>query len=190
MQLKSFFKITYFLCRVFLIILVPIFIFNLLYHCAYLFFQDTGFAASFGEFEPVFSLMIIEFESHPNLYDTNEMLILSFISSTAVFLLCFIVLRLLDKLFQNIYRESLFVKKNVNLFYGLGITILILGTSFFYLDGLIFNKVIQELEISNATIEFSNTNYIDSLFTGIVFILIGAALKVAVIAVEENKYTI
>ncbi len=67
---------------------------------------------------------------------------------------------------------------------------LILGTISFYLDGLLFDKTLAMLEIENATVSFSNIDYIESIFSGITCLLIGAALKTAVKAIEENKYTI
>ncbi|SHM52650.1 hypothetical protein [Gracilibacillus kekensis] len=190
MKLTNVFRLAYILCRVLFIVIIPLAIFSVLYHVAYLFYPNSTFAASFGEFEPLFSFLTIEFQKQPAFYLNNDIIILSFISTIAVLLLVLFSLRILDKLFQNIYNRSLFINKNVSLFYQLGSTVLVLGSIFSYLDGLLFDKTIEALNITNATVSFSNVSYVDPIITGIICLMIGAALRVAVQAVEENKYTI
>ncbi len=190
MNSKLLFKVAYLICRVLFILIIPIALYGILYHIAYIFFPNSSFAASFGNFEPIYSYLTIEFERQPDIFMQADLRILSFISEVSLFILVLGILRMIDKLFQNVYKNSLFMKENVNLFYRIGILILSLGTIFFYIDGLIFDKTIEGLNITNASIEFSNLSYIDTIISGIAFLLIGAALKVAVKAVEENKYTI
>ncbi|SFL43529.1 hypothetical protein SAMN04487943_101536 [Gracilibacillus orientalis] len=184
------FKVAYLICRILFILVIPIALFGILYHIAYVFFPHSNFAASFGNFEPIFSYLTIEFEKQLDLFMKTEIRTLSFIGTVSLFILALFVLRILDKLFQNVYKHSLFMEENVNLFYKMGILILSLGTIFCYIDGLLFNKTIEALHITNASIQFSNFSYLDSILSGAVCLLIGAALKVAVKAVEENKYTI
>ncbi|MDX8045621.1 hypothetical protein SH601_06430 [Gracilibacillus sp. S3-1-1] len=190
MTIKHLFKAVYLLCRLLFIIVIPIALFAILYHVAILFFPTSSFAKSFDNFEPIISWVDIQFDQQPDLYLNTDIQLYSFISTVAACSLCLSVLRLCDKLFKNIYQDSLFTYKNVKIFYTLGIIILSLGTIFTYVDGLLFDKTIEILNVVNATISFSNISYMDALFTGIACLLIGAALKVAVKAVEENKYTI
>ncbi|WP_163580698.1 hypothetical protein [Gracilibacillus saliphilus] len=190
MNTKILFKVTYLICRTLFILIIPIGLYSFLYHMAFLFFPNSSFAESFGEFEPTISLLTIEFETQPDIFINTDLKILSFICEISLFILVLGILRIVDKLFKNIYKESLFIMENVKLFYMIGIFILSFGTIFFYTEGLIFDKTIEALHITNASIGFSNLSYIDTIFTGIACLLIGVALKVAVKAVEENKYTI
>ncbi|GEL77041.1 DUF2975 domain-containing protein [Tenuibacillus multivorans] len=190
MSLRPLFKAAYILFRTLFFVTLPIALFNCVYHIAFLFFPNSEFTSTFGELEPIFSYLTIDFQSSPTFLMNQNMMVLSFMSGITLFVLALIVLRLLDKLFQNVYHDSLFIKENVKLFYTMGILILTLGSLFFYIDGLIFEKTINALNITNASIAFSNISFVDTIVSGITLILIGAALKVAVQAVEENKYTI
>ncbi|KAB8128078.1 hypothetical protein F9U64_16800 [Gracilibacillus oryzae] len=190
MKLRALFKFAYLLCSVLFYPALLFSVFSLAYHIAFLWFPDSGFAESLAPFEPFYSYLWIYFEEVPEVYLDRDVIFLSFISSIFFIMLILIGLRVLHKLFKNIYKESLFIEQNVKLLYILGGTDLVLGSIFIYFDGLIFEKVLSALAISNATVEFINIDYVDTIISGIIFIMIGAALKVAVRAIEENKYTI
>lgn len=80
--------------------------------------------------------------------------------------------------------------ENSSILLRLGITFLVLGSAFTYTDGLKLSKAITALDISNASIKFSNSAYVDFIIVGIVLLIISSAMKIAVNAVEENKKTI
>lgn len=190
LNFKVLFKVASIICLIGFYLFIPITIFVIAYHIGYIWFPETSFTKSFGIYEPMVSYLTITFTEQPELIMEENYQILSFFSSITLFLTGLILFWVLYKLFQNIHKESLFVDKNVILFYWLGWTMLILGTISFYLDGLLFDKTLAMLEIENATVSFSNIDYIESIFSGITCLLIGAALKTAVKAIEENKYTI
>ncbi|SER68305.1 Protein of unknown function [Gracilibacillus ureilyticus] len=190
MKLKALFKFAYIFCSIGFYLALIISFFSFAYHIAYLWFPESNFAKSVGPFEPMYSYLIIYFEEIPAIYLDKNVIMLSFIATITLFLYILVVLRILHKLFKNIYRQSLFIEQNVKLLYMLGAIDLVLGSVFIYFDGLIFEKVLTALEITNATVEFTNIDYIETIISGVIFIMIGAALKVAVRAIEENKYTI
>lgn len=145
---------------------------------------------SLEEFNPVFSYIDIYFYQQPDLYDDPSFRLLTLISGVNTFLLIGLVLWFMYKLLKNIYKDSLFMYENASIIFKLGISIIIVGSVFTYTDGLLLSKTLAILDITNAEIKFSNLSYMDTIFNGIVLIIIAAALKTAVHAVEENKKTI
>ncbi len=67
---------------------------------------------------------------------------------------------------------------------------MVLGSAFKYTDGLILSKALTAVDVSNATIQYSNISYIDAFIGGVFLLIIASAMKIAVEAVEENKKTI
>lgn len=145
---------------------------------------------SLEEFNPVFSYMDIYFFQQPDLYNDQSFRLLTLISDGTVFLLAGLFLWFMYKLLKNIYKDSLFMYENASLIFKLGITIVIVGSAYTYTNGLLLSKILTILDIANAEVKFSNLSYVDTIFNGIVLIIIAAALKTAVHAVEENKKTI
>ena len=172
----------------FLVALTAIFV--LTEHILRIWFPNSGLTNSFGNFEPLFGNFTFEFDVQPSLYSEQSFLILSFISSISLMVLCLLFLWFMRKLLKNIYKDNLFMYENVSIIYKLGVTILVFGTATNYTDQLLSSRALQTLNITNANIEFSNLAYLDTFISGILLLLIASALKHAVSAVEENKHTI
>lgn len=141
-------------------------------------------------FEPVFSFIDIQFYQQPELYNDRSFRLLSALSNIVIFSFLLPIFWYMYKLLKNIHADSLFMYENVSIFFKLGFVNLILGSAFNYMDSLLLSKSLTALDITNAELKFSNTFYLDSIASGIVLIIIAAALKSAVHAVEENKKTI
>ena len=165
-------------------------IFELIEHIPRIWFPDSDLTKSLGEFDPIFGNFVIEFDAQPSLYSEQSFLILSFVFTTSLMVLCLLFLWFMRKLLKNIYKDSLFMYENVSIIYKLGVTILVFGTATNYTDQLLSSRMLQTLTITNANVQFSNYAYLDAFIGGVVLLLIGAALKHAVSAVEENKHTI
>ncbi|MFC4403029.1 DUF2975 domain-containing protein [Gracilibacillus xinjiangensis] len=190
MKLKALFKFAYIFCSIGFYLALLITLFSILYHSAFLWYPNSDFTQTFGSFEPFYSYLLIYFKEVPAVYQEKNIIILSFISSTLFSMWILVGLRILHKLFKNIYKESLFIEQNVKLLYILGGVDLVIGSLFIYFDGLLFEKALNALDITNAMVEFTNIDYVETIVSGVIFMMIGAALKVAVRAIEENKYTI
>ncbi|ASA21436.1 hypothetical protein [Paenibacillus donghaensis] len=143
-----------------------------------------------GEFEPIFGQFDLVFNEYPALYADQSFINLSLLTVIAVFAFSILFTWYMHKLLKNIYKESLFMQQNVTILFKLGITFLVLGCSFNYMDGLLAVRALDTLEIANASLVYANLSYIDPLIGGILLLIIASALKVAVRAVEENNQTI
>ena len=178
------------ICLILFYLIALLFVFTALEHISLIWFADSALAKFFLPYEPIFSYIQLRFQNQPALYDEKSFLILSFISMITNLLFLMLFLWLMRKLLRNIYLKSLFLHQNVSIIWKLGIITIILGTSSTYIDEQITSRTLELLKISNATIEYSTLNYIDTIIGGIVLILIASALKYAVNAVEENEQTI
>lgn len=146
---------------------------------------------SLPTFEPIFSNYIeINFYQQPELYSDQSYRLLYLISTLSLFLVIFLTLWYMHKLLKNISIDSLFMYENVPILFKLGVTITVLGSASTYIEGVLLSKTLSALEITNAEVMFSNLSYMDWILNGIILIIIAAALKTAVHAVEENKKTI
>lgn len=150
---------------------------------------ESAFAKSWG-FDPVYTDFNIYFHHFPDLYNDPTFRLLDLVTEGTTFLLIVLVLWYLHKLFKNIYKDNLFVYKNVSVIFRLGFAILVFGTVSSFTNGLLESRVISELQIKNAEVVLSNLSYLDYLLTGFVLMIVSIALKKAVQAVEENKDTI
>ncbi|WP_164214339.1 DUF2975 domain-containing protein [Virgibacillus sp. YIM 98842] len=190
MRANIIFKISSILCFILFFIVLLTGLFTIAAGFSYIWWPDSSFTKSLGEFEPIYAYMTFAFYGQPDLYTDSSFMVLSLFSDITLFLFVLLFLWLLYKLLKNIYKDSLFMYENVSILFWMGITFAVLGSATTYTDGLLLSKAIRELEISNASIAFSNIAYIDFIFGGIVMIIIAYALKKAVLAVEENKKTI
>lgn len=190
MRLKSLFRMGSILCLVLFYSILVIETFAVLSHICYLWFPQSEFTKSLGSFDPFFSDINLHFNQEPNLYTHKSFIILSLISSSSLLLLGASIAWYMHKLLRNVYRDSFFVRENVSIFFKLGLFTMILGTLSCYTESLMLTQTIQELEITNAHMNITDFSYIDSMVSGLILIIISAALKTAVHAVEENKHTI
>lgn len=145
---------------------------------------------SLPNFEPVFSYIDISFYQQPELYHDKSFRLLYLATNFTLFLLVTLFFWYMYKLLKNISKNSLFMYENVSILFKLGVTIIVVGSATTYLEGVLLSKALSALYVSNAEVVFSNLSYMDWIFNGIVLIIIAAALKTAVHAVEENKKTI
>lgn len=190
MNWKVWFNILSKVCLVLFYVIALVFVITTLEHVSLIWFSDSGLADSFRPYEPIFNYIQLTFHNQPQLYNERSFLILSFISLSTSLLFMMLFLWFMQKLLKNIYVKSLFLYENVSIIWKLGIITIVLGTVSTYIDEQITSQTLKLLNISNATIEYSTLNYIDTIISGIVLILIAAALKYAVNAVEENEQTI
>ena len=178
------------ICLILFYIIGLLFVFTTLEHVSLIWFADSALAKSFRPYEPIFSYIQLSFQNQPDLYDEKSFLILSFISISTSVLFMMLFLWFMRKLLKNIYLKSLFLQQNVAIIWKLGVITIVLGTVSTYIDEQITSRTLELLKITNATIQYSTLNYIDTIIGGIVLILIASALKYAVNAVEENEQTI
>ncbi|PFG12427.1 DUF2975 domain-containing protein [Bacillus sp. es.036] len=178
------------ICMILFYIIALLLVITTLEHVSLIWFADSALAKAFRPYEPIFSYVQLTFQNQPDLYDEKSFLTLSFISMITNLLFLMLFLWLMRKLLKNIYLKSLFLYQNVSIIWRLGIITIILGTASTYIDEQITSRTLDLLKISNATIDYSTLNYIDTLIGGIILILIASALKYAVNAVEENEQTI
>ncbi|KZE74423.1 hypothetical protein AV654_29485 [Paenibacillus elgii] len=190
MKSKIVFKIGAILCLICFYFVVLIGIFALGEHSLRLWSPDSELARSFGDFQPLFSYIDLNFYQQPELYTDPSFVQLSFISTTCMLLFMLLFLWFMRKLLNNIYEDSLFSYENVSIVFKLGLTIIVTGSAYTYTDGLLLSKALAALTVSNAQISLSNLSYVDTITGGIVLLLISWALKIAVHAVEENSQTI
>ncbi|WP_211747793.1 DUF2975 domain-containing protein [Paenibacillus sp. Marseille-Q4541] len=187
---KKLFKAGSILCMILFYLTALVGIFIVGEHVAHLWFQDSSFTTFLGPFEPIFSYADLYFYEEPELYSSTSFLALSFASGILSIGTALLFLWYLSKFLKNLNKDGLFMKENVPILYKLGMVNLILGTAFVYLDGYLLKQALQELEIVNADMVFTDFSYWDSLISGFILILFASALKSAVHAVEENKNTI
>jgi hypothetical protein len=178
------------ICMILFYLIALLFVITTLEHVSLIWFADSALAKSFRPYEPIFSYVQLTFQNQPDLYDEKSYLILSYLSMSTNILFLMLFIWYMQKLLKNIYSESLFLYQNVSIIWKLGMITIVLGTASTYIDEQITSRTLGLLKISNATIEYSTLNYIDTLVGGIVLILIASALKYAVNAVEENQQTI
>ncbi|MBH0170216.1 MAG: DUF2975 domain-containing protein [Bacillota bacterium] len=190
MKWKIFYKYGAKLCSVLFYVIGLIGIFTLVYHLSYLMSPTGELAKSFGAFDPVYSNLTLVFDQQPLLYKDEEFIVLSLVTSIIMFVFALIFLRLMRKLLQNLHQESLFMMENVKILFKMGITILVLGSAFTFMDELLMTKALKEIHVTNASVTYTGLAYVDTFFTGIFVMILASALKVAVEAVEENKHTI
>lgn len=184
------FKMGSIVCMVGFYITILIGAVSVLEYSSRLWLPDSALAASFGAYQPIFGYIDIHFEQQPGIYMDSSFLELSFITTIFLVWLVMAFLWYMRKLLRNIYQDSLFMQENVSIIFRLGVTIMVLGSAFTYTDGLILSKALTAVDVSNATIQYSNISYIDAFIGGVVLLIIASAMKIAVEAVEENKKTI
>jgi len=184
------FKILSILSLILFFIVLLTGVFGIMADASYIWWPDSSFTKSLGEFEPLYAYMTLDFHQQPDIYTDQSFMVLSLFSNATLFLFVLLFLWLLYKLLKNIYKDSLFMYENVSILFWMGITFAVLGSATTYMDGLLLSKAITALDISNATIAFSNIGHTDFILGGIVMVIIAYALKKAVNAVEENKKTI
>lgn len=151
---------------------------------------NSAFAKSFSPLEPIFSNFDIEFYGEPALFHETGFIILNYAGDLITLITGLFISWWVYKLLKNIYNDSLFMYENVSVFMKLGMTIGIVGTIGMFLEDRLWKKLLPELDISNAQITNSIPSYYETIFSGIVLVLIALALQIAVHAVEENKKTI
>ena len=190
MKWEMFYKYGAKLCSVLFYVIGCLSIFNLVYHLSYLMSPTGDLAKSFGTFEPVYSNLTLVFDTQPLLYKDEEFIILSLAASIIMFVFILIFLRLMRNLLQHLHQESLFMMENVKILFKMGITILVLGSAFTFMDELLMTKALKEIDVTNAAVTYTGLAYVDTFFTGIFVMILASALKVAVEAVQENKHTI
>src|SRR5690625_1785708 len=190
MRFNYLFKLLSILSLILFYIILLTGIITILADASYAWWPDSSFAKSFGEFAPLYAYMTLDFYQQPEIYADQSFRFLSLFSDAALFLFVLLMLWLLYKFLKYIYKDSLFMYENVSILFWMGITFAVLGSATTYIDGLLVSKAITDLEISNASIAFSNIAYADFIFAGIVMVIFASALKKAVHAVEENKKTI
>ncbi|TFJ92319.1 DUF2975 domain-containing protein [Lentibacillus salicampi] len=190
MSLNILFKISSLLSLLLFYFVLLTGLFTIVANVSYIWWPDSSFTQSLGEFNPIYGYMTLDFYQQPDLYTDKSFMVLYFISNITLFLFALAFLWLMYKFLKNIYKEGLFMHENVSLLFGIGLTCLVLGSATTYTDGLLLSKAVTALDISNASIAFSNIAYADFIITGFVLMFIASALKTAVSAVEENKQTI
>jgi hypothetical protein len=190
MKSNYLFKVLSILSLVLFYIVLLTGVFTIIASGSYIWWPDSSFTKSLGEFEPLYAYVFLDFYQQPDIYTDNSFIVLSLFSNVALFLFVLLFLWLLYKFLKNIYIEGLFMYENVSILFWMGITYAVLGSATTYMDGLLLSEAMTELEISNASIAFSNLAYQDFIFAGIVMMIFASALKKAVHAVEENKKTI
>jgi len=184
------FKFSSILCLILFYLVLLIAVFTLIENVSYIWWPDSSFTKSFGTFEPIYGYMNLDFYQQPELYAERSFRLLSLLSNVTLLLFALSFLWLLYKFLKNISKEGLFMYQNVTILFWMGIVFAVLGAATTYTDGLLLSKAITEIDISNASISFSNIAYADFIIAGIVMILIASALKTAVHAVDENRKTI
>ncbi|SFB04540.1 Protein of unknown function [Lentibacillus halodurans] len=184
------FRISSMLSLILFYLVLLIGLFTLIANGSYIWWPHSAFTNSLGEFEPLYGYMTLNFSQQPDLYTDKSFMVLSFISNLILFLFMLSFLWLLYRFLKNIYTDGLFMYENVSILFRMGIAFAVLGSAATYMDGLLLSKAMTALEISNASIGFSNIAYADFIIAGIVIMLIASALKTAANAVEENEKTI
>ncbi|MBY7144950.1 DUF2975 domain-containing protein [Virgibacillus sp. NKC19-3] len=190
MKSNIIFKITSILCLVLFYLVLLTGVVTIIEYASRIWMPGSGLARSFGTYEPIFGYMDLHFYQQPDLYADKSFIFLDFISYAGLFLFALLFLWFMYKLLKNIYGNSIFMYENVSILFKLGITFLVLGAATTFMDGLLLSKAITALDISNASIAFSNIAYVDFIIVGIVLLIISSAMKMAVNAVEENEKTI
>lgn len=190
MRSNIIFKILSILCFILFFIVLLTGVFTITAGASYIWWPDSPFTKSLEEFEPIYAYMTLDFYQQPDIYTDKSFMVISLLSDITLFLFVLVFLWLLYKFLKNIYKEELFMYENVSILFWMGITFSILGSVTTYTDGLLLSKAIKDLDISNASISFSNIAYLDFVFAGMVMMIFAYALKKAVHAVEENKKTI
>lgn len=190
MKLKIIFKIGSILSLIGFYLMILLGIFVLLEGISRLWMPGSALAESFGPLDPIFSYIEIDFNQSPALYSDTEFITLYLVNMLFVVLTGLLFSWYMFKLLKNIYHDSLFMYANVSIFFKLGMTVGLIGTVPIFAENRMLSAVLPKLDITNATISNVYPSYIETIFGGIVLILIAAALKIAVHAVEENKKTI
>lgn len=190
MKSKKIFKILSTLSLVLFYLFTIFGILILVMESFYIWKPDSNFIKSWGEFEPIFTYINLNFYQQPEIYSDKSFRALSLVTTATAFLLVNLFLWFMHKLLKNIYADGLFMYENASIIFKLGITTIFVGAVSTYTDGLLSAKALAALDVSNADITFSNLYYMDWILNGIILLIIAAALKTAVHAVEENKKTI
>ena len=190
MNLKIVYKMGSRLCLILFYLFILLALFAVAEHYFFIWQPESSLTQSFGEFKPIFGLVNVDFFQQPELYTDKSFLLLSLACNTAALLFGLLFLWYMHKFLKNMYIDGLFMYENVSILYKLGLTILVVGTAYIYIDGVLLSKAITALEITNAQLSMSNFSFVDSIIGGILIIIIASALKTAVHAVEENKNTI
>ncbi|TDQ40794.1 DUF2975 family protein [Aureibacillus halotolerans] len=190
MKSKRIFKLGSTMFLIFFYVVLLFSLLSMLEKVSYLWWPESGLAAFFGPFDPIYSMFTIQFNEHPTLYQDSGFISLALLCDVMMGVFGGLFCWYMHRLLKNIFLDSLFTYKNVGVLFKLGIVSIVPGSAFVLLDNLLAQKALALLTITNATMTFTDVTYLESISSGVVLLFISLALKQAVHAVEENKQTI